>query len=307
MGGVPAVTPDIPASAVLLALFAVGALTHITLFRLSLRRGRKFIFSLLLMGFCFTRIAALSLRIVWARNPTNANIALAANILVAAGVIILFIVNLILTLRIVKALHPAVGWSKGAYWGFRGLIGSVVACLIMVVTCTVHTMFTLDMDARQKERKVTLFATVYMTVLAFLPAVVVTLAKVLPNRGPYPSETFGKGRMGTKVALVAFTSTILTLGAGFRCGVNFAAKPIGVVEWYHSRAAFYCFNFMIEIIVVYTYAFFRFEQRFYVPAGTSKPGDYSRLQEQEEEVQEAKERADGSGASTEGPRRKDMV
>ncbi|KAG7286810.1 hypothetical protein NEMBOFW57_009127 [Staphylotrichum longicolle] len=211
MGGVPAVTPDIPVSAVLLALFALGAITHITLFRLSLRRGRKFIFSLLLMGFCFTRIAALSLRIVWARNPTNANIALAANILVAAGVIILFIVNLIFT-----SCFVVVWWS-------------VVAC-----TCS---MFTLDMDARQKERKVTLFA----------------------------------------------------------CGVNFAAKPIGVVEWYHSRAAFYCFNFMIEIIVVYVYLV---EQRFYVPKGTSKPGDYSRLQEQEGELQEVKEATDGSGAST---------
>jgi hypothetical protein len=254
------------------------------------------------MGFCITRIAATSLRIVWARNPTDANIALAATILVAAGVILLFIVNLILSMRIVKALQPAVGWSKGAWWGFRGLIGSVVACLIMVVTCSVHSMFTLDVGVRQKERNVTLFASVYMTVLAFVPAVAVTLAWVLPNRGPYPSEAFGKGRMGTKVALVAFTSIILTLGAGFRSGVNFAAKPIGQVEWYHSRAAFYCFNFAIELLVVYTYAIFRFEQRFFVPAGCSKPGDYSRI---DEEVHEIKEREDGSGASTEDPRRKE--
>jgi len=168
-----------------------------------------------------------------------------------------------------------VGWSKGVWWGFRGLIGSVVACLIMVVVCSVHSMFTLNVATRLRERQVLLFAGVYMSVLAFLPVVVLGVASLVANSGPHASETFGRGQMRTKVALVMATSTILTLGAGFRCGTNFGATPVGQVEWFHSRAAFYCFNFAIELIVVYTYAIFRFEQRFHVPECSSAPGHYT--------------------------------
>ncbi|KAK3903599.1 hypothetical protein C8A05DRAFT_14459, partial [Staphylotrichum tortipilum] len=276
VGLLPSPTPDIPVCAVLLSLFFLAGATHLLLFRRHLARaGQRFIFSLLLMGFCITRIAALSLRIVWARNQTNANIALAATVFTAAGVLLLFIVNLILTVRVVRGMHPALGWSRGVWWGFRGVIASVVACLIMVVVCSVHTLFTLDVATRLRERQVLLFAGVYMSVLAFVPVVVLGVASVVANRGPHPSETFGKGRMGTKVALVMGMSALLTLGAGFRCGTNFAAKPIGQVEWFHSRAAFYCFNFAIELVVVYTYAIFRFEQRFHVPAGSSAPGHYT--------------------------------
>ncbi len=248
------------------------------------------------MGFCYARIATLSLRIVWAKNPTNASIALAATVLTGAGVLLLFIVNLIMVVRVVRAAHPAVGWSRAVWWGFRGLVASVVACLIMVVVCSVHSMFTLDVDARLRERQVMLFATVFMTVLAFIPAVVVVVAWAVPNRSvQFPREEFGMGKLETKMALIAFTSVLLTLGAGFRSGVNFASK-VGQVEWFHSRAAFYCFNFAIELIVVYTYAIFRFEKRFFVPPGSKGPGDYSRSRVE-----------DGGSATTEDTRTKETV
>ncbi|KAK4151296.1 hypothetical protein C8A00DRAFT_45492 [Chaetomidium leptoderma] len=313
LGGVPSHLPDIPISAVLIGLFACSAATHLFFFQRNLRRrpgGYKFIFSFLLFVFSCTRIAALSLRVKWATVPTDANIALAATVLTSAGVLILFIVNLVLARRVIRGLHPRFGWSKGVDWGFKGLIVTVVGTLIMVVVCSVHSMFTLDAVARGRERNVLLFAGVYMAVVAFLPAVTVTVAKLVPNTGPHPSEGFGKGALTTKAALLVFTSLFLTLGAGFRAGVNFAPTPKDQPQWYHSKPAFYCFNFAIELLVVYTYAIFRFDQRFHVPVGSSEPGHYSGARQiKGQDAQELDDRDAGSGGSaiTEDLREKDGV
>jgi hypothetical protein len=148
--------------------------------------------------------------------------------------------------------------------------------LVMVVVCSVHSAFTLDVVARGRERDVLRFAGVYITVIAFLPAVVVSVAWLVPNRSVrHPREDFGRGGLGAKVLLLLGASTVLTLGAGFRAGVNFAVKPLGQEQWYHSKPAFYCFNFVVELLVVYSYAIFRFDRMFHIPEGSSVPGHYS--------------------------------
>ena len=159
-------------------------------------------------------------------------------------------------------------------WVFWGILGSVVGVLIMVVSCSVDSMMTKSAVARGMERNVLLFAGVYITVLAVFPAVMVGLARAVPNKGDrWPAEGFGKGSMEGKMALLVGASLLLTVGAGFRAGVNLAAasRP----QWYHSKAALYCFSFGIELAVVWAYAVFRFDRRFYVPEGSSAPGHYS--------------------------------
>ncbi|KAF9784200.1 hypothetical protein IL306_007972 [Fusarium sp. DS 682] len=88
-------------------------------------------------------------------------------------------------------------------------------------------------------------------------------------------DKFGQGRMRTKVQLLVFTSALLTLGAAFRTGVSFKLRPINDPAWYHSKACYYCFNYVIEIIVVFSYALSRFDRRFHIPDGSHGPGDYS--------------------------------
>ncbi|EAQ84407.1 hypothetical protein CHGG_08421 [Chaetomium globosum CBS 148.51] len=277
LGGIPTPLPDIPISAVLLALFALSAGTHLALFLRNKRRGaaHRFFFSFLLFVFSCLRVVALALRIAWSRAPRNASLALAAAVFTAAGVMVVFIVNLVLARRVVRGLHPAVGWHGAVTQGVKVLLGSVVAMLIMVVVCSVHSMFTLDMVARGRERDVVRFAGVYITVIAFLPAVAVSVAWLVPNRSVHRPEGFGKGGLGAKVLLLLGASLVLTLGAGFRAGVNFAVRPAGQEQWYHSKPAFYCFNFVVELLVAYSYAIFRFDRMFHVPEGSSAPGHYS--------------------------------
>ncbi|KAK4222170.1 hypothetical protein QBC38DRAFT_490514 [Podospora fimiseda] len=285
-GGIPTNSVDTPISAVLLVFFIASAATHMTIFQKNRRRDHKFLFSALLFGFSMARIVALTMRIVWANRQTNTNIALAAGIFVAAGVLLLFVVNLIFAQRIVRSYHPNFGWNKtvSIIWNF--VIFSVLGILIMVIICNVHSMFTLDIPTRMRERDVLRFAGVYLAVLAFLPIPIVLTALLWPTgkEGKRQIEKFGQGRMRTKVRLLLGTAILLSLGAWFRAGTNFLPRLRDDPAWYHHRAAFYCFNFVIELIVVYSYAIARFDKRFHIPNGSDGPGSYSgsRVNKEEE-------------------------
>ncbi|KAL2260243.1 hypothetical protein VTK26DRAFT_5825 [Humicola hyalothermophila] len=309
-GLTPSPIPDIPVVSVLIPLFFIAGVTHLITFFINQRahtpaRPRKFLFSLLLMGFSITRIAALSLRLAWARDRFNVDLAIAAGVLTNAGVLLVFVVNLILAARVLQGCLPSVGWSRRAWWALRGGIGTVVAVLVMVVVCNVHTLFTLDPVTRRREREVLLFAGVYMAVLAALPAVGMTVLFAVMGRGGGKRwegvDMFGTGKMTTKMLMLTGTSLLLTIGAGFRCGVNFAARPTDNPGWWHGKGPFYAFNFAIELIVTYTYIILRFDRRFCVPDGCSGPGDFTRVIRQQ---QQQEERADETEASESGAKEK---
>ncbi|KAF3767766.1 hypothetical protein M406DRAFT_253186, partial [Cryphonectria parasitica EP155] len=274
LGGFPTVHLDDPICAVLLALYVAAAATHMTIFQINRRRDHKFVFSGMLFGFCMARITTLTLRIVWASYPHDVNIAIAASIFVQAGVLLLFIVNLIFAQRIVRSYHPKFGWSRGLGWVFKFLYFCVLAMLIMVITAVVDTFFTLNVSTRMKDRDITLFAGTFLALLAFLPIPIALLSMLIPRS--HRPEKFGQGRYRTKLSLLLFTSFILSVGACFRLAVNYTTpRPITDPAWYHSKACFYCFNFAIELVVVYLYAISRFDRRFHVPNGSSAPGHYS--------------------------------
>ena len=288
----------------LLVLFVAAAATHMAIFQLNRRREHKFVFSVLLFGFCMARIAALVMRLVWTSRPTSVPVAIAAGVFTAAGVLLLFLVNLLFAQRLLRAYHPRLGWSGPVRWAFRALMASVVAVLVMVIVTSVHSFFTLDAAVRRKERHVQMFAVVYLAVLAFLPVLIVGPAVLVARRqrrrirqaaaaaaaaaaegvegdkmdggGGGGIDKFGAGSVRAKLWLLLGTSALLALGAGFRAGVNLSApRPIDRPAWYHSKAAYYCFNFGIELVVVYAYAIARFDRRFHVPDGCSGPGHYA--------------------------------
>ncbi|KAJ4149712.1 hypothetical protein NW754_001146 [Fusarium falciforme] len=244
-----------------------------TIFQLNRRRSHKFVLSALLFGFCMARIIANVLRIVWAAYPTNPRIAIAAQVFANAGVILLFVVNLIFAQRILRAYHPNIGWSKPGTLLFRFFFFSIGAMLVMLIVAVVYNFYTIDLHTKHQLRDVQLTAITYLAVLAFLPLPIIAICLILPRKAPM--DKFGQGRMRTKLGLLVFTSTLLTLGAAFRAGVSYKIRPATNPAWYHHKACFYCFNYVIELIVVFSYALSRFDRRFHIPNGSSGPGDYS--------------------------------
>lgn len=274
LGGIPSTTVDVPICAVLIAIFLTGAVLNMTLWKRNGKKGHNFLLSAVVFYFCFARIVASILRIAWATRPDNIRISIAASILFNAGVLILFVVNLIFLQRLVRAYHPRFGWSTGLKWTLRFLYFGIFACFIMVITTVPYGYFTLDQNEQLMLRDIRRVSAVYMAILAFIPLPGSILCFLWPTSSPV--DRFGTGSMSTKFILLSFTTVLLALGAGFRGAIAFMARPIDNPGWMNHKASYYGFNYAVEIIVVFTYTLSRFDKRFHIPDKCKGPGDYSR-------------------------------
>ncbi|KAF2083221.1 hypothetical protein K490DRAFT_52213, partial [Saccharata proteae CBS 121410] len=265
---------DIPISAVFLALFMVGAAGHMTIFQRNKRRGHKFMLSLLMFGFCMCRIVTMTLRIASSTRPKNIRLSIAAGIFVAAGVLLVYVVNLLFAQRLIRARHPKLGWSKPFRAFFIGNYVLIVLSLIMVITVTVQSFYTLNTNTHRIDRDIQLYTATYFSLVSFLPIPLTLIAFGIPQRTAL--EKFGSGRYRTKVVVLVGASFLLCLGACYRCGTSWLT-PVSVREPlpdYFSKACFYIFDFTIEITVVLLYLAVRIDQRFHVPNGSSKRCSY---------------------------------
>ena len=296
LGGSPTTGVDDPICGVLIFLFAVGAVANMAVFQMNRKIKHKFVFSVLLFGFCLARIVSLIVRIVWAESPLNIPLGLAANILTAAGVLLLFIVNLIFAQRMIRAYHPEFGWTLGTANAFRVLYASLVVGLALVIVVIVQSFYTLDATIRSTDRVIQLLCASYFTLVAFLPLPILAVATLFPH--DYRIQKFGSGSFRMKLALIGGTAALLTLGAGFRLGVAADTRPLADPAWFTSKAAFYCFNYVIEILIVFAYTASRFDRRFHVPDGSSGPGDYAGLATREKGLRGMGRTAAGGGSSS---------
>ena len=224
--------------------------------------------------FCVIRIVTMALRIAWARSPKDINLAIAAQIFVYVGTMILFIMNWFFAQRIVRAQHPRWGWSTPYRVVHRTSLGLLFVALVLLIFAAVDQFFTLDARLHTIDRDFQLAGQLYFAVFAFAPVILVFVSLAIPR---HFSDKFGIGRLRYNIAILLLVSTILTTGAIFRIATAFLPPtPIRrPAPWYFSRACFYGFNFATEILVVIIYAVVRFDLRFHIPDGSRGPGDYS--------------------------------
>lgn len=217
---------------------------------------------------CTLRIASLSL-------PHNVNLAIAAQIFVAAGVVILYIVNLVFAQRLIRAAHPHIGWTKPFSWAFKALYALVFITIIMLITVVVQSFFTLDRNIRRIDRDIQLYGVTMFAVLAFLPLPLVLTSLAIPRK--VPLDKFGTGRWRTKLPILLAGATLISFGAAYRAGTTWLtpvqrSQPLPAFD---NKAAFYIVNFGVEIIVVYLYAFTRVDKRFHVHDGATARRSYA--------------------------------
>ncbi|MCJ1263654.1 hypothetical protein MMC22_003524 [Lobaria immixta] len=274
LGLTPTVDLDVPITAVFLFLFILGAIAHMTIFQVNKRRGHKFIMSGMMFGFCMARITTCVMRIVWATRPTKVPIAIAAQIFVAAGVVLLFVVNIIFAQRIIRASHPNSGWHPVFSKFFICLYVLIVITLVILITAVVQSFYTLNTNTLRIDHDLQLYGQTLYAVMAFLPFPLVLGGLVIPRRTRV--EKFGNGRFRSKIYILLLSAALLTLGAAFRVGINYKTpRPRDHPAWYHSKACFYIFNFTVEWLVIALYVLVRVDTRFFVPDGSRRAGDYS--------------------------------
>ncbi|KAJ9603201.1 hypothetical protein H2200_012496 [Cladophialophora chaetospira] len=278
IGGLPTISTDAPADAVFIFLYICFAATNMTIFQLNRRKGHKFLPSAAMFGFCMARIVTLSLRISWAAFPHNGRLAIAASIFVNAGILIIYVINLILAQRILRATHPEVGWKSILRAAYTTLYIGIGGALAMVITSVVLTAYTLNPHTKQKCRDIQLAAITYLLVFTCLPAIHVAAAFFLPKS--QHAENFGQGSMRRKMIVVTSSALLCMLIAGFKAGITWMPpRPITNPPWYDSKACFYIFNFSLEIVLLCVLTFSRIDKLFFVPNGSKKAGDYTQLTE----------------------------
>lgn len=216
------------------------------------------------------------MRIVWAVHPRNVSIAIAANIFVAAGVVLLFVINLLFAQRIVRASHPHSGWHPVFHFAFIAIYVIIVLSLVAIITSVIQSFYTLNLNTKRIDRDLQLYGGTFYAVVSFLPILLVIGGLIVPRKTRV--EKFGSGRFRHKIAILLLASVLLCAGATFRVAVNYAGgkRPRDDPAPYQSKACFYIFNFTVEILVIYLYVLVRVDQRFFIPSGSHGPGDYSR-------------------------------
>ncbi|KAJ8117852.1 hypothetical protein OPT61_g1060 [Boeremia exigua] len=281
LGGFPTVVPDVPITAVFLVLYLIFGIVHIRILKSNKGRGHKFIFNGAIMGLCKLRVVTMSLRIAWTYHQRNVGLAMAANVFVYVGTIILYMVNWFFTQRVVRAQHTKLGWSVPYRILHRGALALLVISLLMIVVTSIWQSFTLDEHKHRIFRNLQLTGQTYFTFLAFAPVIVVLISLIIPR---HEIDKFGAGRLRVNITILLVSAAILSVGQIFRCVINWmppfplrnAQGQLQDSPWYYGKACFYVFNFVTEIIVIIVYAFVRVDQRFHVPDGAKRAGDYSR-------------------------------
>ncbi|OQO01526.1 hypothetical protein B0A48_12561 [Cryoendolithus antarcticus] len=276
VGGVPSKTLDVPVTAVFLFIYVCLAATNITIFRLNRRRNHKFIISGLLGGFCNVRTITCSLRIAWAYNLDNVSLVIAAEILLNAGTLLIYFVNVVFAQRILRAKQPGIGWERWLSVALKSLYAVIGVVLVMTISTIVLSFYTLDQHTRSVCRDIYLFGTSYLLFIAVLP-IALLLPAYLPKRSPN-AEQFGDGTTELKTLILVVTSSLGITIAGFRAGTTYMTPmSITSLAWYDSKASFYCFDFVPEVLVLLLFVIARVDLLFIVPGDSSKTHCYSQL------------------------------
>lgn len=186
---------------------------------------------------------------------------------------VIFVVNIFFAQRIVRSMHPGVGWSIPFSLGTVILACSVPPVIILQITSiSVFFLSTDNPDRADVAVALLKFGSSWNIWLVSFPFLVIFIACAIP--GPKP-EKFGSGNLRVKTSLAMLGAALLATGATVRTYGTFNPRPPNSGDVLYSKAVFYVTQFTFEIIVVALYAFARIDLLFHVPNGSSKPGDYS--------------------------------
>ncbi|KAH8821777.1 hypothetical protein F5884DRAFT_635402, partial [Xylogone sp. PMI_703] len=269
LGGLPTTTVDVPIASCFLVLFILGASIHFGLHHFNSKNGHKFHLSGLMFDFCLVRILTCIMRIVWAFRPDNKSVMIGALIFENAGVVVLFAVNAVFTQRIIRALHPRIGWSPPINRFFFLILISIPFIIVYNILFTILSFYILDSEILSFIRGLLLFGSFYTTTLSVLPIILVTLAAIVPTSSPI--EKFAIGRFRTKIVILILASTILFTGALVRLISAVLEYPKQSSHKINDKIVFYTTGFTLEIIVVAMYVITRVDLRFWVPDGCGGP------------------------------------
>lgn len=279
VGGIPTISLDVAVCSVFLALFVMLAASHMAIFQINKRRGHKFIFSGLCFGFTMSRIVATIFRLVWATRVNNEDIRLVASVFLNAGILLVYVMNNFFVWRIVRSAHPKFGWNPVVRKINKIMLWGVILLIPLIVLIVLRVKEPRSAPVQQAASIVSKIAQTYFLIIAVEPVFLLTYAM---TRSGQPQDPFGRGSWNGKALVLALGLIFTIAQAGFRAGTTWTtAPPASNPAWWDSKAAFYCFNFAMDVCILFTYLVGRIDQRFHIPNGANGPMSYSKISEEE--------------------------
>lgn len=211
------------------------------------RKGHDRTIPIITFLFSGERVLACAVRMAWASRPDNIRIAVASQVLLQAGVLLLLLLNLILAERVLLARRP----GPRARRCLRVLLGAMsaltVSALVMVVVSIIVSVYSLNQRTIERCRDVQRAAASYLVILAVAPAALLLVAPLF-SAMPIPR---GTKVMRAKGTIVLSSCLLCALNAGFKAGVLWARpKSLFDPAWYHSRACLYIFVLGTEVVAL---------------------------------------------------------
>jgi hypothetical protein len=229
-----------------------------------------------MFGFAMARKGTMVLRIAWATRPNNGSVALAANIFAFLGVVVIYIVVLLLSLRVFRARQPRLGWRPWLSKGIKITYAVLLVLVLVVIPFTIVNGFTKDPQLLKACTWIIRVGVLYFFLFNLIAPVLYLLAIFLPRPKDPEPENFGTGGMQAKLIILAIVIFFTVFISAFRFGVTWAPiRPLSQPAWYDTRAAFYTIELGFELIITFTLISVRFDRRFWIPNGSKRPGDYS--------------------------------
>lgn len=285
LGGAAALSTDLPPTILFLILFTPALLLNVLFLHLD-RTGplhittRRHLVPLLHTAYALSRVAAVAVRLAWAVHPRVLRLEMAAALLAPAGTVLALVANILVARRFTRDYARLSGGDSGPHSNSdssdandgRGGAGVARAsrlavfcaavALVMLVSARADEYFTRDEAGLRECRIIGLVADTVLLAIALAPAVVVGVVTLgVPAEDKIARR---RPRFRARASLTVFTSALLTLVEGFRCGVAFEGREVGEEAWFLHRAAYYCLGFLIELVVVYAFLAARLDPRFRV-------------------------------------------
>lgn len=297
LGGTPSPQPDVAIDITFLTLFTVCGIFNLQIFWRNKKQQRLFAFSAAVAGrystqpqipgavaddctgFCSLRIVTTSLRIAWAYDPSNVQLAMGARITTYTAAVILIVSNIWWSQRILRAQHPTFGWTMAPTLSIPICVGLCVLTIILMIMGTCIQSYVAAARAQYAARCIQQYGDIFFAILAVLPIPVLltsALAKTHPDLKDLAEDNFGRHCITRKILVCLITATFLSTGALFRATISFApdTQPDAPNPWYYSRTCFYVFNFALDILVLVLWMCVRIEKMFIVPNGAWGPQSY---------------------------------
>lgn len=256
IGGLPTVADDVPPLSAFLIMFSASALASIWLIEHH-RRHHQHICTIAIILFLFSgeRVLTCMLRLVWTYRLVHVSIAVAAQVFVQAGVLLLYLMNLLLVKRIWVERVPGVKLQHRLKI-FLGLLSMcTVATLIMVIISIIISVYTLDQRTITSCRDIQRAGETYFVLFAMIPFPLLLISHCLSRDRSLQTMGFNPPMAQTytrrKMAVICLSTVLCLVNAGYKAGVVW--MPIRSLldpAWYHSRACLYAFVFGTELCIL---------------------------------------------------------